>query len=197
MSVNWSELVQQIQSDWLGPIDVGREALDLIVGAEAIKAAVEIAVDFDTRDWDQEHELTEYTLIKMQSLIGSEWAYHIYRNDLHSNKGRHAVALICKIAHPRAFAWLPDFLSDPNAEIGWQAMDFLDHFIINPEWPLELEDIEPVLQLAATHPSVEVRARVEATRNLFTEEAPDYSRYLDARDRAQNLGLEEPTNTEV
>lgn len=194
VTVDWSALAQRIHSSWSAPQDIAREALDRIVGTEAIRAAVELAVDFEDVDmenttWAHTQRLAEYTLVKMQSLVGSEWAHEIYRNAPYSNKAGHATDLICKIGHPRAFDWIPEFLSDGRGEMGLRAMDLLDFFIAEGERPLEPEDIEPVLQLAAQHPSAEVRARVAVTRLLMESDPLDRDRYLDERRKANDLWL--------
>ena len=195
MSIDWSDLAQRIHSSWSAPQDIAREALDRIVGTEAIRAAVELAVDFEDVDmenttWEHTQRLAEYTLVKMQSLVGSEWAHEIYRNAPHSNKAGHATDLIRKIGHPRAFDWIPEFLSDGRGEMGLRAMDLLDFFISEGERPLEPEDIEPVLQLAAQHPAVEVRARVAVTHMLLEQNSSDLKQYFEARGKANSLGLE-------
>jgi hypothetical protein len=195
MSIDWSDLAQRIHSSWSAPQDIAREALDRIVGTEAIRAAVELAVDFEDVDmedttWEHTQRLAEYTLVKMESLVGSEWAHAIYRNAPHSNKASAALHLIYKIGHPRAFDWIPEFLADGSDWIGLQAMELLDYFITEGDRPLAPEDVEPVLELAAQHTSAAVRARVAVTRMLLEQDSSDLKQYFEARDKANSLGLE-------
>ena len=78
-----------------------------------------------------------------------------------------AVALIKDLGHPRAKAWIPEFLADPN--LGALGIDVLDQLIFTHAVDPEAEDIEALLTMAEQHTSAQVREGAASIRAYLQE----------------------------
>jgi len=164
MIVNWVELATQLGSigadggEWCDT-ELASRALEALVGEENIRAAVNLVVSNDPG-----RLLAQYVLIRLRSPVAAEMAYAIYQTSDDRSRAYWAAHLIAVIGHPRAFAWIPAFLSDDGDNVAHLGMDLLDGLLDFAGVDLELQEVEQVLMLAEQHPSVEVRRRAVASR---------------------------------
>jgi hypothetical protein len=163
-------------------------ALEQLVGDETIDTAVDQIVD-NAPGW----LLAKYVLVRLVSVRATERAYSIYQGT-DRNRAYWAVALIAEIHHPRAFAWIPQFLSDPDVNVAVKGMDLLDALLDSPELvDAESLDVEPILALAARDSRPEIHRRVTSSRVLLQpvpaspRDTAYLAEYLKARGDADTL----------
>ncbi len=143
-------------------ISLASRALEALVGEDNIKAAVDLVISHEPG-----RLLAQYVLVRLQSLIATETAYGIYQTSDDRSRAYWAAHLIAAIGHPRAFAWIPVFLSNDDDNVAHVAMDLLDGLLSSADVDLEPQEVEQVLTLAQRHPSAEVRHRAAPSGSCF------------------------------
>jgi len=167
MTVNWVELADQLGSirdnggEWCDT-DLASRALQALVGEDNIRAAVNLVVSNDPG-----RLLAQYVLVRMQSPIAAEMAYDIYQTSDDRSRAYWAAHLIAVIGHPRAFAWIPAFLSDDGDNVAHLGMNLLDGLLSSAGVDLDPREVERLLMIAERHRSAEVRRRAVASRALL------------------------------
>jgi hypothetical protein len=132
------------------------QALELILGEENIRNAVERAVTFAPSGW-----LAASVLRHIQSRQALELAYAIYKTRPYA-EAPGAVWLIKEIGHPRALAWIEEFLADgPVAGAG---ADVLDQVLFTRAVEPTDERVLRLLEAMERHPSETVRGKAAAMR---------------------------------
>jgi len=167
MTVEWIELATHLGSirddggEWCDT-DLTSRALEALVGEDNIRAAVELVVSNEPG-----RLLAQYVLVHMRSPIAAEMAYDIYQTSDDRSRAYWAAHLIALIGHPRAFAWIPVFLSDDGDNVAHVGMDLLDGLLSSAGVDLEPQEVERLLMLVERHPSAEVRRRAVTSRVLL------------------------------
>jgi|SRR2546423_6181558 len=140
-------------------------AIEQIIADDAIDTAVDHIVDNAPGCL-----LAKYVLVRIVSLRATERAYAVYHG-ADRNRAYWAVALIAEIHHPRAFAWIAQFLSDADVNIAVKGMDLLDALLSSRELvDMESLDVEPILATAEQDPRPEIHKRVRSSRVLLQPE---------------------------
>ncbi len=195
--MNWADFAQRMGSLQDKGIEhcnslLAYAALEQLVGDEAIDTAVDQIME-NAPGW----LLAKYVLVRLVSRRATERAYAIYC-EADDNRAYWAVNLIVETHHPRAFAWIPEFLADPRVSIAVLGMDLLDVLLSSPELVNEETlDVEPILAQAERDPRPEVHMRVNASRILLQPEPenPRDAAYLAAYIKARDYSYI-PTPTE-
>lgn len=151
--MDWAALARELgclEGDSSEACDVVRasRALDLLIGDETIRAAVDLVVDNGPG-----RLLAQYALVQMMSRQASVLAYDIYRTD--RQRAVWAAQLIMHIGHPDTAQYLPIFLADDDGGIALTGMDLLDRLLGGwaQAW-LDDAFVEQVLARASEHPCV-------------------------------------------
>jgi hypothetical protein len=162
MTVDWRALASHVggitAQGERGGTHVARLALEALLGEDTIRGAVQHAVSGAPGA-----ELAMSVLAHVRSLRATEIAYALYRSG-----SVEAVWLIKHIAHPRALAWVEEFLAD-DAAAGW-GIDVLDQLLWRD--PVDRDDPEALrlLGLAERHPAEQVRERAAFIRRFLADE---------------------------
>ena len=161
MSIDWAQLSVDLEAGTSFGTDVAQRALEQIVGKDNIRAAVELILD-EKPGWTA----AQSVLVHIMSDYALDLAYTAYKTSTGSRAVR-AVALIKDLGHPRAKAWIPEFLADPN--LGTLGIDVLDQLIFTHAVDPEAEDIEALLKMAEQHASAQVREGAASIRAYLQE----------------------------
>ena len=161
MTIDWTQLSIDLKTGTSFGTDVARRALEQIVGKNNIGAAVQLIVD-EKPGWT----VAQSVLVHIVSDYALDLAYTAYKTSTGSRAMR-AVALIKDLGHPRAKAWIPEFLADPN--LGTLGIDVLDELIFVHAVDPEAEDTEALLKVVEQHASAQVREAAASIRAYLQE----------------------------
>jgi hypothetical protein len=118
MTIDLTQLSVDLKTGTSFGTVVAQRALEQIVGKDNIRAAVELFLD-EKPGWT----VAQSVLVYILSDYALDLAYTAYKTSTGSRAVR-AVTLIKDLGHPRAEAWIPGFLADPN--LGTLGIDVLD-----------------------------------------------------------------------
>lgn len=141
--------------------DHSRRAVEAILGEENIRAAVDVRLGFNP-GWN----VAEGVLRLIRSESATDLAYEAYTS-AGDDRAIQAVSLIKEIAHPKALAWVEEFLRDERvAHLG---AELLGELVRRREYWAGDSRIERLLALAETHRSETVRAVAASLRHDLVE----------------------------
>lgn len=156
MSIDWAHYVQEFGAESSFGTDLARRVLERILGEENIARAVQLILE-EEPGWT----VAQSVLVHITSKRAVEMAYQAYQQST-GQRAVNAVFLIKDIAHPRALAWVAEFLVDPR--LGTLGIDVLDQLIWNHSADPEDPNVEALLRLAQQHPTEAVRQRAASVR---------------------------------
>jgi hypothetical protein len=159
--IDWEHLAVEVGSiradgSIRGGSDLAQQALERILGEGTIRAAVELAVSFAPAG-----ELAANVLRHVCSRHAAEMAYAIYKTRPHA-EAPGAVWLIKEIGHPRALAWIEEFLAD--GRVAGAGADVLDQLLFTRAVEPTDERVLRLLQAMERQPSETVRVKAAAMR---------------------------------
>lgn len=169
MAIDWSALDKQI--DGGGGTESGIRALELIVGEEIIRSAVDHWIAFEPG-----YMTAEQTLLVMRSTVAMEYCYEIYRNEPNSDRSDRAIFLLSEMADWRFMRWARELMDDSRTR--WNTVVALERVW---EGPLDDEGIDLAKELLA-------RAESDADQSL-RERALEIHKRLAANPFLKHLAL--------
>jgi hypothetical protein len=143
-----------------GSSDAAKRALELIIGEDACRAAVDYYIA-----GRRGHELSRMVLWQLHPWSAMEYCYEIFNSARPIEDRRSAVELLRVVADGRALPWVAEFLSDTDNELqGWGA-GVLDQLL----WSnlIAREEAEELLIAAEQHDNNAVRTRAEFIRGFL------------------------------
>ena len=180
--IDWQALAQQLAalhpSSENGGDEPARRALDLIIGEEQLRAAIDHYIAHRPGS-----ELIRSVLRILHSWVATQYCYEVYRSDASLEVRRTAVELLRSIADSRALPWVEEFLANEDEEIQDWGLTLVDQLLFSGRaFP---EECVTLLDTAEQHANLHIRTRAaEIRRSLqFT------------RDR-KNENLPQPRATE-
>jgi hypothetical protein len=123
MAIDWREIASKVGglepdgSERIAGTDGGRRALEILLGEENIREAVDHWADQKPGEFT-----AEQVLIIISSTIAMERCYEIYKQDPASNRASAAVFLLSEMADSRVLPWMREFLDDDNEGIRWNGL---------------------------------------------------------------------------
>jgi hypothetical protein len=122
---NWKDLAQHLgsigQNSESGGTDWAIKALDVILGEEFLKSAV---------DWciggEKGSELSRSVLRHVHSNVALEYCYSIYKTNPDNQIRENALDLLKVIGDHRVLPWLPEILTDPSDTFRTLGIHILD-----------------------------------------------------------------------
>lgn len=165
MTIDWAQLAVDLHMGTATGTRYAEDALERILGEDTITEAVERIIDMRP-GWNTAQSVLVHIRSERATLLAYD-AYTVSTGD----RARAAVILIKDIAHHQAVDWVEEFLADPN--LGTLGIDILDQLIWSHSLDPENERTGALLELAAHHPSLNVRegaARVRALAKQWTDD---------------------------
>jgi uncharacterized protein len=150
--INWQQLAEQLKALGVygGGDDSGRRALEVLIGEERIRAAVDYYVA-----WKPEHEWVSTVLRILHPWSAMQRCYEIFRTSTDQEFRRAALNLLADIADRRALGWITEFLDDEDGDIQNWGMSLLEDLVRGePEW---FEEYDLLLTKAEQHANPYVR----------------------------------------
>jgi hypothetical protein len=123
VGIDWREIASKVggfQPDGHERItgtDGGRRALELLLGEENIREAVDHWADQKPGEFT-----VEQALIIIGSTVAIDRCYEIYKREPNSSRAVLAVFLLSEMADSRVLPWLREFLDDDNEGIRWNGL---------------------------------------------------------------------------
>jgi hypothetical protein len=145
---------------------MAREAIELLLGEDAMREAVDYYVSFQPGS-----ELARCVLWEIHPWSAMQRCYEIYRDGKDLGDRRAAVELLRVVADRRALPWVQDFLQDPDPVIQQWGMGLVD-------WLAWCELIEPdetrsILDSARQHENPHVREKISFIESYLGKREAD------------------------
>ena len=179
-TVDWHNLAQKLGtlrvSGESGGSDLGRQALELIVGVDALRSAVDYYVAGTPGS-----ELVRSVLAIVKPLSAMERCLEIARGEVDVESRRSAVELLRVVADGRGVDWAAEFLRDEDEGVHVWGAGIVDQLL----WSglADADDCGQLLETMDRHPNVEVRRRAVFTRTfLASRQQPDEPGAIDTSD---------------
>jgi len=161
---NWHDLAKQLgalqDSRESGSDDYARRALEILIGEEHLKGAVDSYVTHAPGS-----ELVRSVLHVLHSWVAMQHCYELYQSADNIEVRRSAVELLRVVADRRALVWVGNFLSDADVEIQAWGIGVVDQ--IGFSGLISFEECEELLKIADNHGNPYVRERAQDIRRMF------------------------------
>lgn len=153
-TLDWHGLARQLGTigdrSESGGSDLGRQALESIIGVEALRAAVDYFIAGDPGS-----ELARSVLATLQPPCAMERCLEIARGDADVESRRLAVNLLRVVADRRGIGWAAEFLGDADEGVQvWGAM-IVDQLLFTGR--AEPDECVEILEAMEAHPNAGVR----------------------------------------
>jgi len=145
-----------------GSRETARRALELIVGEDALRSAVDHYVRLEPGA-----ELARMVLWQLHPWSAMERCYEIAKTAPSVEERRAAVELLRVVADRRALPWVGELLGDDDAEVQIWATGVLDQLL----WSelIEPEEAEDLLRAAEQHTNPSVPERAAFIRRFLAD----------------------------
>ena len=159
--INWQALAQQLgtlrPSGERGGDEPARHALDLIIGEEQLRAAVDHYLAHRPG-----FELVRSVLRVLHSWVAARYCYEVYQSPANIETRRTSVELLRFIADSRALVWVEEFLADEDVEIQGWGLTLVDQLLFSGRaFP---EECLPLLDIAEQHSNLYIREHATAMK---------------------------------
>lgn len=105
MSIDWRALDEHVGGCW--GTEPGRRVLELLVGEENIRGAVDYWITFEPG-----YGAAEQVLLIMRSTVAMEYCYTIYKNEPNTERADRAIFLLTEMADSRFMQWARELMDD-------------------------------------------------------------------------------------
>jgi hypothetical protein len=150
MTIDWTALEKQVGGGW--GTESGIRALELIVGEENIRGAVDHWTSFEPG-----YEAAEQVLLVMRSTVAMEYCYEIYRNEPNTERAGRAIFLLSEMADWRFVRWARELMEDGNTR--WNTVVALERVLEGPLGDEGIELAKELLEQAETDSDQRLRER--------------------------------------
>lgn len=167
MTIDWKALGQRVgdlNADGTernaGSTDSARRALELIVGEENIREAVDYWTSFEPGFFT-----AEKTLLIIGSTVAMEYCYEIYKSEPNTERAGRAIFLLSEMADSRFMPWAGELMEDSSTR--WNALVALEQVLAGPLGDEGIDQAKELLAQAETDPDEKLRERaVEIRKRL-------------------------------
>ncbi|MFZ0302942.1 MAG: HEAT repeat domain-containing protein [Terracidiphilus sp.] len=179
MAIDWENIARQVGglepdgSERTVGTDGGRRAIELILGEQNIREAVDHWADQKPGEFT-----AEMVLRIIRSTVAMERCYEIYKNEPDSRRAGAAVFLLYEMADPRVLPWVREFLDDKNFSVRWNGAMALQEILRGPANDDDIALAKGLLSKAESDPDERIRER-----------AAEIRRRLKSDPSLQHLGL--------
>lgn len=162
--IDWYHVATQIgtldETSERGGDDVARRALELIVGEDQLRGAVDYYVTHEPGS-----ELVRSILHLLHPGVAMQRCYELYHSQVDIEVRRSAVELLRVVADRRALKWIGEFLDDRDMEIQGWGIGVLEHLAFSGL--AFAEECEMPLRKAEQHAHAYVREIAARVRQYF------------------------------
>jgi len=133
MAIDWREIASQVGglepdgNERIAGTDGGRRALEILLGEENIREAVDHWADGKPGEFT-----AEMVLRIIMSSVAMERCYEIYKSEPASHRADAAVFLLSEMADVRVLPWVREFLEDSSEGIRWNGLMALEMILKGP-----------------------------------------------------------------
>jgi hypothetical protein len=162
--VDWHTLAQKLGSlhegGESGGSDLGRQALELIVGVDALRSAVDYYIAGGPGS-----ELARSVLALLKPASAMERCLEIARSDADTESRRSAVELLRVIADGRGIAWVAEFLRDEDEGVQVWGAGIVDQLL----WSglADPDDCSELLDAMERHSNTSVQQQAAFVRSFL------------------------------
>lgn len=168
MEIDWQKLSAHLgllrPDGEAGGSDDARRALELILGADALRASVDHYIA-----GRRGSELARSVLWQLRPWSAMSHCYEIFKGQKELPVRRAAVELLRALADRRALAWIPEFLEDSDPGIQSWGFGVLDQLLFSEL--IEPEEAEELIQAAEQHRNQLVREGAQGIRGYLRTRA--------------------------
>jgi hypothetical protein len=163
-AVDWHTLAQQLgtlhDSGESGGSDLGRQALELIVGVDALRSAVDYFIMGAPGS-----ELARSVLALLKPSSAMERCLEVARSDADAESRRSAVELLRVVADRRGIDWAAEFLRDEDEGVQVWGAGIVDQLL----WSglADRDDCGQLLEAMERHPNVGVQRYAALVRSFL------------------------------
>lgn len=179
MAIDWEAVATQAGDlNWQGSVrkgsgtESGRRALEILLGEENLRAAVDYFISLEP-GWDT----AEMVMKIIRSRIAMNRCLEIYKSEPNTERGCSAVFLLGSIADYTALPWISDFLKDSSEPVRLNGLRVLQNILYGYETltELQLATAKELLKGATSDASATVRERATETLNWLCGVNPGQS----------------------
>jgi len=120
MSIDWRALDKQVDGCW--GTEPGRRVLELIVGEENIRGAVDHWITFEPG-----YGAAEQVLLIIRPTVAMEYCYEIYKKEPNTERADRAIFLLSEMADSRFMQWARELMDDRRAR--WNTVVALEQIL--------------------------------------------------------------------
>lgn len=163
-TVDWHTLAQKLgtlrDGSESGGSDLGRQAMELIVGVDALRSAVDYYIVGGPGS-----ELARSVLALLKPSSAMERCLEIARGDADTESRRSAVELLRMVADGRGIGWAAEFLHDDDEGVQVWGAGIVDQLL----WSdlADPDDCRQLLEAMESHPNAEVQQRAAFVRSFL------------------------------
>jgi hypothetical protein len=166
MAIDWRALAEQVgdlnpDGSEKGSVTAsGQRALELIIGEENIRGAVDRWTSLEPGAGT-----AEKALLIIQSTVAMEYCYEIYKTEPNTPRAELAVFLLSEMADRRFMRWAREFMEDSNESVRWNALIALGQVLQGPLGDEGVALAKELLAKAETDNDQRLRERATKIRN--------------------------------
>jgi HEAT repeat protein len=171
MAIDWYEVASQLGgieadgSERVMGTDGGRRALELLLGEENIRDAVDHWADQKPGEFT-----AEAVLLIIGSTVAMERCYEIYKAEPASHRAGAAVFLLAEMADSRALPWVREFLEDSSEGIRWNGLMALRRILEGALGDAGIASAKELLSNAEADASERLRDRAREVRHQLASD---------------------------
>jgi HEAT repeat protein len=177
MAIDWRALAQQVGdlnpdgSEKGSGRESGRRALELIIGEENIRGAVDQWASLEPGA-----QTAEQALLIIGTTVAIEYCYEIYKTEPHTQRAEAAVFLLSEMADFRILRWVREFMEDSDESVRWNGLIALGRILQGPLGDEGIALAKELLARAETDHDERLRARAtEIRKQLAADSTPPAS----------------------
>jgi len=153
--INWADIARAVGSldqdnHESGSFEMARAALELVLGTEALRDAVDFYIAYQPGS-----ELVRHVLWLLHPWSAMQYCYEIYKSQRPREDRVAAIELLSVVADVRGLQWVEELLDDPEPDLQYGGVRILDQLL----WGggIQEERCSTLLEKARTHPNPRVR----------------------------------------
>jgi hypothetical protein len=159
--IDWESIARKVGSviggAQIGGDHLAREALEILIGEEQIRKAVDYYVE-----WGPANELIRSICWLLAPWSAMQRCYEVFRTETDMDRRLNALDLLVVTADARTIPWVEEFLDHDEIVIQNFGARMLDQLIFSGR--VDISDVESLVMKAEQHPNPSVRERIANVR---------------------------------
>lgn len=159
MQIDWRVVAEQVGDDNGACTASGRRALEILLGEENLRNAVDYWISQEPGCFTAERVLSV-----IRSKVAMERCYEIYKTEHGTESASDAVFLLASFADDEALPWIREFLDDSGRNIRWNGLYVLRTILYGPLGDAAIATAKGLLDKAESDSDLEIRERAKQIR---------------------------------